>query len=128
MTAQLHGQALLDKVAEMPDESRDVIARAAGYVTTRSGVGEVVMMSSFLQALLAAQGVTFSTGAKRRKASHRRGHVHKNGSIIIGSQHVSQLADVNVGDSYNLTIDDGRIIIDFAAAAPAEMTLAEQAV
>lgn len=131
MNTPLYGQELLDKIRSMPrDSSKRELAVAAGYTTDRNGT-QVVMMTGFYQALLAAQGVHFGRDPKCRpkplnKALSGRGQVHRNGSVLIGAGYVDQIAGVRPGDHYNVSVGDGRITVIFSGASPTEMNSAEK--
>jgi hypothetical protein len=62
-TKPLEGEALVKKVKELADLSKEEKARACGYYTaTKNGVERVNMMK-FLNALLDAEGIELGRGA-----------------------------------------------------------------
>ncbi|BDA71736.1 hypothetical protein CAL7716_059020 [Calothrix sp. PCC 7716] len=64
----LEGKALVDKVKEMPNSSKEEKAKACGYYSvTKDGVERVSIMK-FLNALLDAQEISFDTPSDNKVA------------------------------------------------------------
>ncbi|NEN98839.1 MAG: AbrB family transcriptional regulator, partial [Moorea sp. SIO3I7] len=94
-TPPLKDEALLDKVRELGNLSKEEKARACGYYTvTKNGVERVNMMK-FLNALIDAEGIELDSkvngnGRGGRSASYRIS-VQSNGNLLIGSAYTKQM-------------------------------------
>ncbi len=116
----LEGKALIDKVKEMPNSSKEEKAKACGYYTvTKDGVERVNMMK-FLNALLDAEEISFDTPTDKhsrgRSASYRIA-VQSNGALLIGSAYTKQLG-LKPGDEFSLNV--GRKHIKLVAISEEE--------
>jgi len=105
----LAGQALLDKVQELGDLSRDKKARMCGYYTITKGGVERVNTMKFLNALIEAQGMQLDShhgqnGHSRggRSASYRI-TVQANGNLLIGSAYTRQM-ELEPGDEFEISL------------------------
>ena len=102
-TKPLEGEALVKKVKELADLSKEEKARACGYYTaTKNGVERVNMMK-FLNALLDAEGIELDAlpeGERRvgRSPSYRV-TVQSNGNLLVGSAYTKQLG-LKPGDEF----------------------------
>jgi hypothetical protein len=102
-TKPLEGEALVKKVKELADLSKEEKARACGYYTaTKNGVERVNMMK-FLNALLEAEGIELDAlpeGERRvgRSPSYRV-TVQSNGNLLVGSAYTKQLG-LKPGDEF----------------------------
>jgi hypothetical protein len=105
----LEGEALINKVKELSDLSKEEKARACGYSTvTKNGVERVNMMK-FLNALLDAEEISLDArplgnGHVGRSPSYRV-TVQSNGNLLVGSAYTKQLG-LKPGDEF--VIDLGR--------------------
>ncbi|MDJ0573742.1 MAG: AbrB family transcriptional regulator [Xenococcaceae cyanobacterium MO_234.B1] len=103
----LTGQALLDKVKDLGNLSKEEKARECGYYTqTKNGVERVNMMK-FLNALIDAEGIELdstSTGQGRggRSASYRIS-VQSNHNLLIGSAYTKKMG-LEPGDEFEITL------------------------
>jgi hypothetical protein len=103
----LEGEALLQKVKELGNLSKEEKARACGYYTvTKNGVERVNMMK-FLNALIDAEGIELdskasSNGRGGRSASYRIS-VQSNGNLLIGSAYTKQMG-LHPGDEFEITL------------------------
>ncbi len=103
----LTGQALLDKVKDLGNLSKEEKARECGYYTqTKNGVERVNMMK-FLNALIDAEGIELdstSSGQGRggRSASYRIS-VQSNHNLLIGSAYTKKMG-LEPGDEFEITL------------------------
>lgn len=103
----LTGEALLRKVKELGNLSKEEKARECGYYTvTKSGVERVNMMK-FLNALIDAEGIELDgkqsvNGRGGRSASYRIS-VQANGNLLIGSAYTKQM-DLSPGDEFEISL------------------------
>ena len=101
------GDALLAKVKELEDHSKEEKARACGYYTiTKNGVERVNMMK-FYNALIEAEGVQLdsSTGSQGRggRAATYRISVQSNGNLLIGSAYTKKMG-LKPGDEFEISL------------------------
>lgn len=103
----LTGEALLTKVKELGNLSKEEKARACGYYTvTKNGVERVNMMK-FLNALIDAEGIKLDSSANGhgrggRSASYRIS-VQSNGNLLIGSAYTKKMG-LKPGDEFEITL------------------------
>jgi hypothetical protein len=103
----LTGQALVKKVKELEDYSKEEKAKACGYYTiTKSGTKRVNMMK-FMNALIAAEGIELDSeqsanGRGGRSASYRI-TVQSNGNLLIGSTYTKQMG-LKPGDEFEISL------------------------
>jgi hypothetical protein len=103
----LEGQALLKKVRDLENMSKEEKARECGYYTlTRGGIERVNMMK-FLNALIDAEGIELDgkqqgNGRGGRSASYRIS-VQSNGNLLIGSAYTKQM-DLEPGDEFEISL------------------------
>ncbi|NEQ81220.1 MAG: AbrB family transcriptional regulator [Moorea sp. SIO2I5] len=103
----LEGQALVAKVKDLGNLSKEQKARACGYYTvTKNGVERVNMMK-FLNALIDAEGIELDSkvngnGRGGRSASYRIS-VQSNGNLLIGSAYTKQMG-LQPGDQFEITL------------------------
>lgn len=103
----LTGEALLRKVKELGNLSKEEKARECGYYTlTKSGVERVNMMK-FLNALIDAEGIELDgkanlNGRGGRSASYRIS-VQSNGNLLIGSAYTKQM-ELQAGDEFEISL------------------------
>lgn len=104
----LTGEALLQKVKELENLSREEKARTCGYYTTTKTGAERVSMMKFYNALIEAEGVeldgkqTKQNGRGGRSASYRIS-VQSNGNLLIGSAYTKQM-DLHPGDEFEISL------------------------
>ncbi|MEM8602369.1 MAG: AbrB family transcriptional regulator [Cyanobacteria bacterium P01_H01_bin.121] len=104
----LTGEALLQKVKELGNLSKDETAKACGYATLTKGGVERVNMMKFLNALIEAEEIPLDT---RQKDSNGRGGrsasyritVQANGNLLIGAAYTKQM-DLEPGDEFVITL------------------------
>lgn len=103
----LSGEALLRKVKELENLSKEEKAKACGYYTvTKNGVERVNMMK-FLNALIDAEGIQLDSkqggnGRGGRSASYRIS-VQSNGNLLIGSAYTKQMG-LKPGDEFEISL------------------------
>ena len=103
----LAGDALLAKVKELENHSKEEKARECGYYTiTKSGVERVNMMK-FYNALIEAEGVELdsnksSQGRGGRAATYRIS-VQSNGNLLIGAAYTKKM-NLNPGDEFEISL------------------------
>ncbi len=103
----LLGEALVAKVKELENLSKEEKAKECGYYTvTKNGVERVNMMK-FLSALLVANeidvdGKQSSNGRGGRSASYRI-TVQANGNLLIGAAYTKQM-DLKPGDEFEISL------------------------
>lgn len=103
----LTGEALLKRVRELENLSKEEKARECGYYTlTKNGVERVNMMK-FLNALIDAEGIeldgkTGQNGRGGRSASYRIS-VQSNGNLLIGAAYTKQM-DLKPGDEFEIAL------------------------
>jgi hypothetical protein len=103
----LTGEALLKKVKDLENLSKEQKARECGYYTvTKNGVERVNMMK-FLNALIDAEGIELDgkqafNGRGGRSASYRIS-VQSNGNLLIGSAYTKQM-DLKPGDEFEISL------------------------
>ena len=103
----LTGQALLEKVKELGNLSKEEKARECGYYTkTKNGVERVNMMK-FLNALIDAEGIELDStsngqGRGGRSASYRIS-VQSNHNLLIGSAYTKKMG-LKPGDEFEITL------------------------
>ncbi|GBF81801.1 AbrB family transcriptional regulator [Aphanothece sacrum] len=103
----LIGTALVDKVKELGNLSKEEKARACGYYTqTKNGIERVNMMK-FLNALIDAEGIELDStsegiGRGGRSASYRIS-VQSNGNLLIGSAYTKKMG-LESGDEFEITL------------------------
>lgn len=103
----LTGEALLKKVKELENVSKEEKAKECGYYTiTKNGVERVNMMK-FLNALIDAEGIELDStsnanGRGGRSASYRIS-VQSNRNLLIGSAYTKQMG-LEPGDEFEITL------------------------
>lgn len=103
----LTAEALLKKVKELENLSKEEKAKACGYYTvTKNGVERVNMMK-FLNALIDAEGIQLDSkqggnGRGGRSASYRIS-VQSNGNLLIGSAYTKQMG-LKSGDEFEISL------------------------
>lgn len=103
----LTGEALLAKVKQLDNLSKEEKAKECGYYTvTKNGVERVNMMK-FLNALIDAEGIELDSkqngnGRGGRSASYRI-TVQSNGNLLIGSAYTKQM-NLNPGDEFEISL------------------------
>jgi AbrB-like transcriptional regulator len=102
----LTGKALLQKLKEISHLSRREKARECGYFTVSKGEKPRVNIGGFLNAVLAAKGVSLDTESSKdgrgREASYRVS-VHKNGQMVIGAAYTEKMG-LQVGDEFEIKL------------------------
>ncbi|NJK40707.1 MAG: AbrB family transcriptional regulator [Acaryochloridaceae cyanobacterium SU_2_1] len=107
-TAPLSGEALIDKVKQLEDLSREDKARECGYFTIGEDGSERINMMKFLNALINAEGVELDgkrqngNGRGGRNASYRIS-VQSNGNLLIGATYTKQM-ELNPGDEFEISL------------------------
>jgi hypothetical protein len=106
-TEPLIGEALLKKVEDLGNLSKEEKAKECGYYTVTKGGVERVNMMKFYNALIDAKGIELDgkqniNGRGGRSASYRIS-VQANGNLLIGSAYTKQM-DLNPGDEFEITL------------------------
>lgn len=106
-TKPLTGEALLQKVKELGNLSKEEKAKACGYsAMTKNGLERVNMMK-FLNALIDAEGIRLDSSANGhgrggRSASYRIS-VQSNGNLLIGAAYTKKMS-LEPGDEFEITL------------------------
>ncbi len=103
----LSGEALLNKVRELGNISKEEKARACGYKTvTKQGVERVNMMK-FSNALIDATGIDLDNredyNSRGGRSATYRVRVQSNGNLLIGTAYTKQM-DLKPGDEFQITL------------------------
>lgn len=103
----LTGDALLAKVKELENHSKEEKARACGYYTiTKNGVERVNMMK-FYNALIEAEGVQLDSSSSSQgrggRAATYRISVQSNGNLLIGSAYTKKMG-LKPGDEFEISL------------------------
>jgi AbrB-like transcriptional regulator len=106
-TEPLEGEALLQKVKELDDLSKEEKARECGYLTTTKTGQSRVNIMKFQNALLDAMGMELDgkgdgSGRGGRTPSYRIS-VQSNGNLLIGAAYTKQM-DLHAGDEFLITL------------------------
>jgi hypothetical protein len=106
-TEPLEGEALLKRVKELDDLSKEEKARECGYLTTTKTGQSRVNIMKFQNALLDAMGMELDgkgdgTGRGGRTPSYRIS-VQSNGNLLIGAAYTKQM-DLHAGDEFLITL------------------------
>jgi hypothetical protein len=104
----LAGKALLQKVKELDNLSREEKARACGYSSTTKKGQQRINLRKFYQALVEAKGVVLDSKSKptssgRGRSVSYRTKVQANGTLLIGSAYTKQLG-LQPGDPFELSL------------------------
>ncbi|MGE5660346.1 MAG: AbrB family transcriptional regulator [Actinomycetota bacterium] len=104
-TAPLTGKALLQKV-KGSDLPRRELAKLCGYYSISKSGEMRINLAEFYDALLEAKGIDLDKSQTRdrrgREASYRVS-VHKNGSIVIGSNYTEEMG-LQPGDEFEIKL------------------------
>jgi hypothetical protein len=115
----LVGSGLIKFVTENESLNQMELARGAGYVRTTKKGTEQVLVKSFYNALLAAQGMTIAVGKTPGKSALFETTVHKNGVVLLGRTY-SETFGLKPGDSLQIVLEDEFIkLVPLPAEAPA---------
>jgi len=103
----LTGEALINRVKELDNISKEEKAKACGYYTITKNGNERVNMMQFLNALIDAEGIDLDNkgtgnGHGGRSASYRI-TVQSNGNLLIGSAYTKQLG-LTPGDEFEISL------------------------
>ncbi len=103
----LTGEALLKKVKELGNLSKEEKARECGYYTVTKNDVERVNMMKFLNALIDAEGIELDSttnghGRGGRSASYRIS-VQSNHNLLIGSAYTKKMG-LKPGDEFEITL------------------------
>lgn len=103
----LTGKALLQKVKELDDLSKEDKAKACGYYTQTNTGGARVNMMKFLNALIEAEGIqldsTLNGGGRGGRSASFRITVQSNGNLLIGSTYTKQMG-LEPGDEFEISL------------------------
>jgi hypothetical protein len=106
--APLTGEALVKKVKDLGNLSKEEKAKACGYSAPTKNGAERVNMMKFYNALIDAEGIDLdgkngaSSGRGGRSASYRI-TVQSNGNLLIGAAYTKQM-DLKPGDEFQITL------------------------
>ncbi len=106
--APLAGEALLQKVKELGNMSKEEKAKVCGYSATTKSGSERVNLMKFYNALIEAEGIDLdgkkgdASGRGGRSASYRI-TVQSNGNLLIGAAYTKQM-DLKPGDEFQITL------------------------
>jgi AbrB-like transcriptional regulator len=103
----LTGEALLTKVKQLGDLSKEEKARACGYYTTTSKGVDRVNVIKFQNALIDAAdllpSIKHSSGGRSGRSASYRITVQSNGNLLIGAAYTKQMG-LNPGDEFIITL------------------------
>jgi len=133
--AQLTGKALLNKIKELGEATRDVVARECGYVTVKKDGAERFQYIALYEATMAAKGIEFAPAvtAKAGRPLSYNAVVQKSGNLIISKAYTA-IHGAEAGYEYKIELlEDGAFklspifeddVEQAAEAAEAEMAAA----
>lgn len=104
----LKGEALLDRVKELDNLTKEDKAKECGYYTVMPDGSERLNMMKFLNALIDAEGIELdgraSNGGSRggRSASFKIS-VQANGNLLIGAAYTKKM-ELNPGDEFEIAL------------------------
>jgi hypothetical protein len=106
-TEPLTGEALLKKVEQLKQLSKEEKARQCGYFTTTAAGAQRVSTMKFQNAILDAMGMELDgkgegSGRGGRSASYRIS-VQSNGNLLIGAAYTKQM-ELKPGDEFEITL------------------------
>lgn len=103
----LTGQALVQKVKELEDLTKEEKAKACGYYTITKNGTERVNMMKFMNALIAAEGIELdseqSTNGRGGRSASYRITVQSNGNLLIGATYTKQMG-LKPGDEFEISL------------------------
>jgi AbrB-like transcriptional regulator len=122
-TDPLEGEALLNKVKQLDDLSKEEKARECGYLTTTKTGQSRVNIMKFQNALLDAMGMELDgkgdgSGRGGRTPSYRIS-VQSNGNLLIGAAYTKQM-DLHAGDEFLITLGRKHIKLKQVGAEESE--------
>jgi hypothetical protein len=122
-TDPLEGEALLKKVKELDNLSKEEKARECGYLTTTKTGQSRVNMMKLQNALLDAMGMELDgkgdgSGRGGRTPSYRIS-VQSNGNLLIGAAYTKQM-DLQAGDEFLITLGRKHIKLKQVGAEESE--------
>jgi hypothetical protein len=122
-TDPLAGEALLKKVKELDNLSKEEKARECGYLTTTKTGRSRVNIMKFQNALLDAMGMELDgkgdgSGRGGRTPSYRIS-VQSNGNLLIGAAYTKQM-DLHAGDEFLITLGRKHIKLKQVGAEESE--------
>lgn len=101
----LTGKALLQKIKDSNLPKRE-LAKQCGYYTVSKDGQTRINLAEFYNAVLAAKGIALEPEASKdgrgREATYRVS-VHKNGSIVIGSNYTQSMG-LEPGDEFEIKL------------------------
>ena len=101
----LTGKALLQKIKDSNLPKRE-LAKQCGYYTASKDGQTRINLAEFYNAVLAAKGIALEPEASKdgrgREATYRVS-VHKNGSIVIGSNYTQSMG-LEPGDEFEIKL------------------------
>lgn len=107
-TAPLTGKALLQKVKSSNLPRRELAKECGYYTATKDGQARI-NLTEFYDAVLVAKGIALEPESERSEKSGRgreatyRVSVHKNGSIVIGSNYTQSMG-LKSGDEFEIRL------------------------
>jgi hypothetical protein len=107
-SSPLKGEALLARVKELENLTKEDKAKECGYYTVMPDGSERLNMMKFLNALIDAEGIELdgrtSNGNSRggRSASFRIS-VQANGNLLIGAAYTKKM-ELNPGDEFEISL------------------------
>ncbi|MEB3233435.1 MAG: AbrB family transcriptional regulator [Leptolyngbyaceae bacterium] len=103
----LVGEALLEKIKNLGDLTKEEKAKACGYYTMTKGGVERVNLMKYMNALLEAEDIQLDgrqskNGRGGRSASYRI-TVQSNGNLLIGSAYTKRM-ELKPGDEFEISL------------------------
>ena len=102
----LTGADLLNKVKELGDVSKTVLATECGYTSQKKDGGDRVNFTAFYEALLSAKGIDLGANSSVGKGGRKLSYVAKvqgNGNLLVGNAYTTML-DLKPGDEFQIKL------------------------
>ena len=102
----LTGADLLNKVKELGDVSKTVLATECGYTSQKKDGGDRVNFTAFYEALLSAKGIDLGVNSSVGKGGRKLSYVAKvqgNGNLLVGNAYTAML-DLKPGDEFQIKL------------------------
>lgn len=106
----LTGEALLSRVRELGNLTKEEKAKECGYYTIAGDGSERIGVIKFLNALLDAEGIDVDGSVSRSKGKTRGGRsasfkiaVQANGNILVGAAYTKKM-ELNPGDEFEISL------------------------
>ena len=106
----LTGEALLNRVQELGNLSKQNKAKECGYYTVNDDGSERLNMMKFLNALIEAEGIDLDSQVRSGNGKSRGGRsanyrisVQANGNVLLGSAYTAKM-NLKPGDEFEISL------------------------